>query len=182
MKRKRVVYICLLCFLVGAGGWLAVSRILSVQSAASVTPLTSDQPDPYVGIARDDLTPETVVRRQVEAIRASVASPERIRECFAFASPGNRAMTGPVERFAEMVMSEPYTSLAKDPEFQVGTAIVEGDFSAVLVTVVSESGTPSAYRFMLERQSVPPYENCWMTVAVDSVDVEAGTGSSSLPR
>ncbi|GAB5405492.1 MAG: hypothetical protein Aurels2KO_37230 [Aureliella sp.] len=142
-------------------------------------PEGTDQPDLYVGVASADMTPEEVVGKQVQSIRDAVDSPESIRECFALASPGNRKLTGPVERFADMVMTEPYAILAKAPEIQVGTAVTEDEYAAVLVTAVAETGVPAAFRFILERQALAPYEGCWMTVAVEVVTVESGTNGLS---
>lgn len=171
MNIERVIYICVVCFLLGVISWLVVrGGTVEPNSVAGIV-VSPGQEDPFFGIATPDLTPQDVVAIQVRSIRAAVDNQERIYECFALASPSNREMTGPVERFREMVMTAPYSRLAFAPEWQVGTAEVEGDFAAVLVTANSDENSPSAFRFVLEKQSLPPYENCWMTVAVDFVEV-----------
>lgn len=144
----------------------------------------SDAVDEYTDVASPSFSPEKVVDIQIQAMRAAVESPERIRDCFALASPSNREMTGPIDRFASMVMTGPYSSLAKAPDFQVGSAVLEGDYAAVLVTTMPEPGVPNAFRFVLEKQQLPPYKDCWMTVAVEYVEVASGFAdlSNTVPK
>ena len=73
------------------------SAILPFASAPGAQPVGPD-PSP-------DLSPEDVVRIQVEALqRNDEPSPDAgIEAAFRFASPSNRRATGPLGRFSEMV-------------------------------------------------------------------------------
>lgn len=184
MTRERSIFVLLVCFLVGASGWLTVRRDRVETARGSAIARQTSNDDEYAGVASPSLSPEQVVDIQIQSMRAAVESPEQIRDCFALASPGNREVTGPIDRFASMVMTGQYSSLARAPDFQIGSAVLEGDYAAVLVTTMSEPGVPNAFRFVLEKQHLSPYQDCWMTVAVENIEVASGSDDlpDSLPR
>ena len=53
------------------------------------------------------LTPEGVVKLQLEGLARERGDLSGIKQCFNLASPLNRQATGPLERFAAMVAAEP---------------------------------------------------------------------------
>ena len=57
------------------------------------------------------LNPGEVVRIQVEALRKNGPLNEGIELTYRFASPGNKQVTGPLDRFVRMVSSAPYDRL-----------------------------------------------------------------------
>lgn len=126
-----------------------------------------------------DWLPREVIQRQVAAMIASTTDPTAIADCFALASPSNRLVTGPLERFAAMVAGPNYRPLLEARTFTVGEAIVEDRFAAVLVTLMTYKDEPYAYRFFLSRQTgeatlgnpnpLGQYKDCWMTDGVARV-------------
>lgn len=127
-------------------------------------------------------SPEEVVQRQMEALIASNTDPEAIANCFALASPSNRLVTGPLERFAAMVAGPNYRALLEARTFLVGKAIQQDRFAAVLVTLMTHEGQPYAYRFLLSQQTGElagstdstgddhnRWQDCWMTDGVSRV-------------
>lgn len=177
MKLERLAYLMVIAFLVGGMSWLVVRQTSAKTESAEASGAAGDATqaqtgeDEYVGVASPDFSPREVTERQVAALRDAASEPERIRECFALAAPSNREQTGPVERFAEMVMQEPYRTLVVAPQCTIGEAIVEGRLAAVLVTAAETDQEPRVFRFVLEKQQTPPYQDCWMTVAVQSVEL-----------
>lgn len=113
-----------------------------------------------------DWTPEQVVEIQVRALQASGADPLAVADCFALASPENRLVTGPIDRFAKMIASPAYRPLTECKSYQVGQAVVHDRHAHVLVTLVDKQGKLNAYRFMLSQQEEPEAADCWMTDAV----------------
>lgn len=123
--------------------------------------------------------PREVVKRQVEAMVASTTDPTAIADCFALASPSNRLLTGPLERFAAMVAGPNYRPLLEARTFSVGEAIVQDRYAAVLVTLMTYEDEPFAFRFFLSQQtgeetignsnSKSQFEDCWMTDGVTRV-------------
>jgi len=134
-------------------------------------------------LPRPELTPEQVVSKQVESMRASWLDHDRLRECYSFAAPSNRAVTGPFERFANLVRSSPYDNLGTCQAYQVGKAVVEGNSAAVLVSLHTSDDQSLAFRFLLSKQSEAPYEDCWMTEGVYALTaLELANPNSPISR
>ena len=55
------------------------------------------------------LTPEQVVRIQLEALRSNGENGKGFEVCYRFASPSNKAYTGPLPRFARMIENSAYS-------------------------------------------------------------------------
>lgn len=117
-------------------------------------------------IPQPHYSPAEVVALQVDSIRASLAQPERLVVCYSLASPQNRAVTGPFERFAAMVMMSPYDQLATCAAWQIGNAAIEDGYAAVLVSTVSRDEQAVAFRFLLHQHWEAPFRGCWLTEAV----------------
>jgi hypothetical protein len=112
------------------------------------------------------LTPDDVVRLQLDSLQAFRDNDAALIQCFVLASPLNRAATGPLPRFAAMVRNPHYLALVDYESVLVGKAVVRGDHATVLVTVIDALHRPSLYRFFLSKQSGIAYRGCWMTDAV----------------
>ena len=113
--------------------------------------------------------PEEVVRHQLAALRENGLGKEGIRRCYRFASPFNRAATGPFARFEAMVRSPPYDVMLHATETLVGRAVEQDGRAAVLVTMIDPAHSVHVFRFILSKQHEAPYEDCWMTDAVNNI-------------
>ena len=69
-----------------------------------------------------------------------------------------------------MIMAPPYNGLATCQDWQVGEAVIENGYAAVLVSTVSQIGDVAAFRFLLHRHEEAPYSGCWLTEAVLALD------------
>lgn len=132
-------------------------------------------------VANPNLLPEEVVERQITALQASNATPDELKICYALAAPSNRQVTGPYENFAAMVSQSPYDRLITATTWQMGSTTIEGDFAATLVTTMNPDGAPAAFRFVMEKQAEEPYSNCWMTIAVQYVELASLNSLTSSP-
>ena len=141
----------------------AVGSIAIVAAPSAELPATRPLPN---AVPSPQLTPEDVVRLQLAALSADAAVPERIKSCYRFASPANRAHTGPIERFARLFESPGYHAMLDAHRFLVGKAIRNGNDAYLLATMVDDRGELSLFRFFLSKQSEPPYADCWMTDTV----------------
>ncbi len=114
-----------------------------------------------------NLTPAEVVRIQVEALkRTDEPTPGAgIATAFRFASPGNRAATGPLPRFDRMVR-QGYADLLGFARAEYGDLTVTGDRAVAAVTLVQRDGRRVTYGFALSRQTGGTCDGCWMTDAV----------------
>lgn len=115
-----------------------------------------------------DLLPEEVVRIQVEALgHNDDPHPNAgIEAAFRFASPGNRAATGPVDRFVRMVKGPVYRDMLDFERAVYEPMRIEDDRAVQRVTLTHADGRRVAYVFGLSRQDGGPCDGCWMTDAV----------------
>jgi hypothetical protein len=121
------------------------------------------------------LTPEDVIRLQINALSAEGPIKTRIQRCYEFASPANRLNTGPVKRFGEMIRQPKYAVLLDAKHFLVGRASVNGRQAHLLLTVVDSQGNLCLFRCLLSKQTRATYIDCWMTDAVVRIgDVDSG--------
>lgn len=158
-----LVVFFLLGLVVTLGAQTAIFRLGGPNDAASITvkptrPRDLIQPSPR-------LEPNEVVSLQLQGL-AKNPDGGGIEQCFALASPGNKESTGPVERFAAMLHRAPYDVLLFHHLVLVGKPVIEGDLANVIVTLVDANDRIFVFQFMLSKQHVEGYENCWMTDAV----------------
>jgi hypothetical protein len=137
---------------VGAGG-LSAADLASLDLTRVVLP-------------RPDLAPDEVVRLQLGGLSDPQADGVGILQCYCFASPSNRAITGPLERFGRMVRQGPYRCLTRPRALLVGQPQYGDRVARLLVTVIDHHSSVQAFMFVLTRQQASPFEDCWMTEAV----------------
>ncbi|WP_412067372.1 DUF4864 domain-containing protein [Rubrivirga sp. IMCC43871] len=144
-------------------GLTAVFALLG-SAALVLLAVGSDDPQPS-----PDLTAEEVVRVQVEALGANdTPTPDAgIATAFRFASPGNRAATGPLERFTQMVKGPVYSDMIDATTAEYGRIVVEGDRAALRVSLGHADGRRAVYVFSLTRQRGGDCDGCWMTDGVE---------------
>jgi hypothetical protein len=119
------------------------------------------------------LSPVRVVELQLAALRAadSAESLDEIGVVFRFASPHNRAATGPLDRFAAMLAVGPYSGMLGHDRAEVGEVEVAGPHAIVPVVVTERGGERTRYVFVLTLQRGGECDGCWMTDAVTPADV-----------
>jgi hypothetical protein len=167
--RFRLALVAVIPLAIGAAGAYYVGagreevrtwRSASQAESSGVAPAL--EPSPRLG-------PEEVVAYQVAALGKTGRGGTGIEQCYAFASPLNRAATGPIARFTRMVRSPPYRVMLQAADALVGRAVVRDDQALVLVTILDAGQNIRVFRFFLSKQRESPYEGCWMTDAVREV-------------
>jgi hypothetical protein len=111
--------------------------------------------DPDPGLA-----PEEVVTYQLAVLESTGSGDDGIRQCYRFASPLNRAATGPIARFVKMVRSPPYDVMLRAADSLVGRAAIRDDQAIVLVSIIEPGRSIRVFRFFLARQRKPPFQDC----------------------
>jgi len=112
------------------------------------------------------LKPEDVVKLQLAGLADSQPNGLGILQCYFFASPANRAVTGPLERFGRIVRQGPYGALTNPRAVLVGRPERHDRYARLLVSVIDSQARVQAFAFVLSRQQDPPFADCWMTEAV----------------
>ena len=115
-----------------------------------------------------DLSPEQVVKIQVEALQNNDDMDRGIEITFKFASPANKQLTGPLYRFKQLVKNPLYRPMLNHKLAEYAPIQVSGDVATQRVTIIERNGQATVYLFSLSKQNTPGCEGCWMT---DSVSV-----------
>ncbi len=144
-----------------------VTALLVVLAApVGATHLPQTEPDP-------SLSPQDVVSIQIEALRNNDSPYENrgVEVTFNFASPANKRITGPLDRFEVMVRSPTYGPMIDHRSASFENLSVEGDSARIDVILRSKEGLYLGYRFFLSRQHGNRYEGSWMTDTVIPIDI-----------
>ena len=139
----------------------AVLASLLLLAATSVMGQEAPQPNP-------SLTAERVVNIQLDALQDNdEPTPDAgIRLAWRFAHPANRAMTGPLERFTQMLNNRTYAPLLNHRRHAI-EPVRKGDaVAAFRVTVIPQDGPVLVYRWTVEKVAEGRLAGAWMTTTV----------------
>ena len=129
------------------------------------------KPDPSIA-------PVEVVAIQLKALQFN-DNPEPdfgIAQTWAFAHPRNRAMTGPLQRFATMLKGQGYNMMLYHASHQIVPANSGDGWRQFDVFMEAGNGKVLSFAWVVEKVTEGRYKDCWMTVAV-SAPRPAGQGS-----
>lgn len=125
-----------------------------------------------------DIAPLEVVDIQLTGLQNN-DNPERdfgIRQTWAFAHPGNRRMTGPYPRFAQMIRSPAYAQMIDHATHSIKLAKQGAGWQQFDVLMETNGGNVLFFSWVVEKVTEGEYQDCWMTTAV-SAPSPAGQGS-----
>ena len=153
-----------------------VAALLLFALLFAISGCASAQPTPQAAPTSPSpkLSPAEVVSAQLAALKNNDDDDTGIRITLRFASPGNQAQTGPVDRFIAMVKSPAYRPMINHESGHREPIEVDGSVAKQVVTLVSSSGRRIRYLFVLSKQEQPPCKGCWMTDAVMPLDPKSG--------
>ncbi|MFO7782736.1 MAG: DUF4864 domain-containing protein [Spirochaetia bacterium] len=151
LSRRTGLILAAFLVLAGGAGW-----------ADSLDELSEQSPAP-------ELSPEEVVRIQMEAFRNNDEEDRGIAIAFRFASPGNKQMTGPLSRFRMMMRNPFYRPMLDAAAIEIGVVEVRERVARVEVSAVSPEGERSYYAFFLGKQREGEFADSWMTEAVEVI-------------
>jgi hypothetical protein len=116
-------------------------------------------------VPKPELTPAEVVRIQLDALKNNdePTKDAGIAVTFAFASPGNREATGPLEKFALIVKNPAYRPMIGHKAATVRPIIVAGDVAIQRVKILGADGKVVEYEFRLSKDAP---SGCWFTDGV----------------
>ena len=118
-----------------------------------------------------DLSPMEVVRLQLDALRRNgeLGGDVGIAVAFGFASPANRAVTGPLPRFVGMLKNPLYRPMIDHASARFGPVQVNGDVARLQAVLFGRSGEVAAYDFTLSKDAET---GCWLTDGVMLAPIE----------
>ncbi len=121
------------------------------------------------------LAPAAVVRIQLQALASNDVpyADAGIEVTFRFASPNNRRVTGPLEKFGRMVKNPVYRPMLNHVAASYGDTKFNGHNAYVPVLITARDGTKAGYVFVLSQQQSAECERCWMTDQVSRLAIPA---------
>ena len=125
-----------------------------------------------------DIAPAEVIAIQLHGLQYN-DTPETdagVNQTWEFAHPRNRAMTGPLSRFATMLKGPTYGMMLNHVSHQIVPANSGNGWRQFNVFMEAGNGQVLQFSWIVEKVREGQYENCWMTVAV-SAPRPAGRGS-----
>lgn len=125
-----------------------------------------------------DIAPAEVIAIQLNGLQYN-DSPETdagIRQTWAFAHPRNRAMTGPLPRFASMLKGPGYDMMLNHASHQIVPANSGDGWQQFDVLMEAGNGEVMQFAWIVEKVTEGRFKDCWMTVAVSAPRL-AGQGS-----
>ncbi|CAM6128236.1 unnamed protein product [Calypogeia fissa] len=109
-----------------------------------------------------EVHPADVVQAQLKALREN-----DLATVFEFASPTNKARTGPLLRFSEMLEGRAYNVMIEHASADIlSTITISSNRFQQRVSIKGHNGKQATFQWSLSRQEEGPYEHCWMTDAV----------------
>lgn len=129
------------------------------------------EPDPSIA-------PVEVVAIQLKALQFN-DNPEPdfgIAQTWAFAHPRNRAVTGPLPRFASMIKGPSYSMMLNHSRHEIRPVTVGPDMAQFDVLLETYGGKILLFQWGVEKVASGEFTGSWMTVAV-SMPRPAGQGS-----
>lgn len=112
-------------------------------------------------------SPDQVMKTLLSALKNNDADNTGIAEVFERAAPANKAMTGPLPRFINMVSRHPYGELVNHQSAVLGPPRTENGSITYPIRLISKEGRAMGYVWTLEQQP----DDSWMTSAVYPVAV-----------
>ena len=125
-----------------------------------------------------DIAPAEVIAIQLNGLQYNdmPQTDAGIRQTWAFAHPRNRAMTGPLPRFASMLKGPGYDMMLNHASHQIVPAKSGDGWRQFNVFMEAGNGKVLEFEWIVEKVIEGRYKDCWMTVAV-STPQPAGQGS-----
>lgn len=154
---------------------MPLNRVLATAGLAALL-IGAGKPEPAEAILAAEpskaLSPPEVVRAQLRALahNARLGQDRGIAVTWRFASPANRAMTGPLPRFRSMIHAG-YGAMLDHRRASLGPLEITAVEAKQVVMLEAADGSPHAYLWVLGLQEEGPLRGCWLTEAVFELDL-----------
>ena len=90
-----------------------------------------------------------------------------IEQTWEFAHPNNKKITGPLERFKDLLKGDSYKMLLNHNDHTIQEVKVTNSKASFEVTVLGDSKIYYKFRWVVEKYYLEgPLKDCWLTIAV----------------
>lgn len=114
------------------------------------------------------LTPQEVIRIQTQALMANDEQDRGIQIAFRFATPTNKRLVGPLDRFKEIMKTGMYRPMLNAQDIDYKNEFQGASLAAQTVIVHDVVGAEHHFMFVLRKQTKGPHKGCWLTESVFS--------------
>ena len=154
---------------------LASALVLPATAASDGRSAAIDLPRPSA-----DLQPGEVVRIVIDALAHNDVpyADAGIETTFHFASPANRVVTGPLDRFTRMVKSPTYGIMVNHIDSEFSEVVFTANRAYQMVRLTAANGLSTVFAFRLGKQLEGEFKNMWMTEAVWPVAESEASGQA----
>ncbi len=116
-----------------------------------------------------NIEPQEVVKIQLSALKEN-DFPEKdngIIQTWIFAHPNNQKVTGPIDRFKNMLKTDSYSMLLNHSTHEVIEVFKSSKVATFEVTVLDKDKKYYKFKWQVEKFTSEGYlKNCWLTTAV----------------
>ena len=115
------------------------------------------------------IKPREVIEIQLNALMKN-DNPNKdsgIIQTWYFAHPNNQRVTGPIERFKNMIKTDSYSMLLNHKNFEIEEVYKSKGVSTFEVTIMDKDKKYYKFKWQVEKYEIDgSLKNCWLTTAV----------------
>ena len=116
-----------------------------------------------------DIDPKKVIKIQLTALMKNdfPYKARGITQTWEFAHPNNQKITGPIERFKNMMKTDSYSMLLNHTDHEIMEVYISKDVATFEVTVLDVSKKYYKFKWQVEKYNIEgALKDCWLTTAV----------------
>ena len=118
-----------------------------------------------------EINPEEVVKIQLSSLMNNNEPylNAGIEQTWEFAHPSNRAFTGPIQRFTQMMYAPSYAVMLDHKKHEIIEVKLENNIAYFFIELTSIDGKMFGFKWTLEKvKEEGGFKDCWMTTAVST--------------
>jgi len=118
-----------------------------------------------------DIKPEDVIKIQLSSLMKNNEPylNAGIEQTWEFAHPSNRAFTGPIQRFTQMMYAPSYAVMLDHKKHDILEVKVDKNIAYFFIELTSIDGKMFGFRWTLEKvKEKGTFKDCWMTTSVST--------------
>ena len=118
-----------------------------------------------------EIIPEEVVKIQLSSLMNNNEPylNAGIEQTWEFAHPSNRAFTGPIQRFTQMMYAPSYAVMLDHKKHEIIEVKLDKNIAYFFIELTSIDGKMFGFKWTLEKvKEEGGFKDCWMTTAVST--------------
>ena len=155
---------------------VSLPKLISVPAPAGITAPDSENPRTVVALAEiknptPDMKPDDVVRIQLKSLMKNNEPylNAGIEQTWEFAHPSNRAFTGPIQRFTQMMYAPSYSVMINHIKHDIFEVKLNENSAYFFIELTSDDGKMFGFKWTLQKVLEEGiFKNCWMTTSVST--------------